>query len=326
MTQVATAVGIDHTVLDMRGVSIPPLREATSSADDYRVPDSADIYDLDNPGLPVRTTKNLALAATLTDDPPTPYVGLERQTASAIGTILILLLNAGMMNHHEYVVPKTRFSVLTGQIVRAYNQLRFGTGKVEELFRDLFRKEFGRDPVDVIDIRGGAKRLHDADFLVRVVRKFSPWPETADDLERRVFDEDRQISEKFDTFFTTVLQPQMTGSVLAYGHHPKKEDATNKAVLICEQEGRIVKLTFRPRWGLKRGSVVFVGDIGDRCGETFNMESSTLPVEKVLAALHSFNFRGEGMAVELDARKRALKAGGFKFVIDGKSGVEKLIA
>ncbi len=285
--------------------------------------------EIEKLGCPIRTTKNLALAALNTDEPVVPYVGFERQAASAIGTVLLLLLDAGMPNHHEYATPKTRFSVLSNQLMEAYNQLRFGTGKVEELFRQLFREKFHRHPEDVIDPRGDERRLKrrlkDAEALVRVVGKFSPWPEVADNFQQYVFDSDRQISVRFLTFYSTVLRPQMAGRVLVSGLHTKHHDSTNVAVLSMEQQGSEVKLMFGPRWGLRRGTIEFVGDIGDRCGETFKIKSSTLPVSKVLAALDSFNFRSEGMPVELDARRRALNSHGFKVVKNPKTQVPTLV-
>ena len=290
---------------------------------------SHDFLHVAQPERTFRTTKDLALAALNTDKPLKPYVGIERQVAKAIGSVLLAMIDAGMPNHYERSTPNTRFSVLSDQMVRAYDQLRFGTGVVEEFFRILFHKQFGRNPVDVTDIRGDEKhrrkRLHDAEGLIRIVRKFSPWPEVADDLARYIFDEDRQISAKFLKFYSTVLRPQMAGRVLSAGLHPKTPMKTNKALLWFKQDGTVVRLAFGPRWGLRRGTIEFVGEIGDRTGETFKIVESSLPVCKALAALESFNWTREGISVELDARKRALGIHGFGFAKNPKSKLPVLV-
>lgn len=277
----------------------------------------------EEPGL-ARTTRNLALNALTLDQPAVPYVGNERRVAYDIGMTMRELLMIRMEDYHEPEIPRTGFSTFSHQLLQAYHQLLYGKGSLESGFRERFLYEFGRFPVEIKDIRGGRHRRADANYIARIVSKFCPWPDVAEDFAHCVASGDDLLKREFMEYFFWVFLPQMKCRVLGLskGEEP---DETNTATLLIEQDGEVMKFTFGQRrwWFKKKRTITFVGKSGDKTGSTFEINHSTLDQDEALAVLKSFNWRAEGEAEILDARERALGAQGFAIVTapDGRGRV-----
>ncbi len=269
---------------------------------------------LDEPGF-ARTTLNLALTALTLDKPAVPYVSNERRVAYDVGVAMRELLLIRMDDCHEPEVPRTGFSTFSHQLLQTYDQLLYGKGSLETGFRERFLYEFGRFPVGIDDIRGGKKRREDANYITRVVGKFCPWPDVAQDFARCVVSGDDLLKREFTKYYFRVFLLKVKGRVLGR-NKDKEDDETNTAILLIEQDGEVMKFTFGQRrwWPKKKRTITFIGRSGDKTGSTFEIDESTLTQEEALAVLRSFNFRCDGEAEILDARERALGAQGFAIV------------
>lgn len=299
-------------------------RKPAHAQDDDRVAESADLYEIGENTRPIRTTKELAIAAYNIDLAKARYEGKDWLLALALGTAMLQMLEAGMADHHETEAPLGLPSILAVQLLQGYKQLRDGKGDVERKFREAFFAEYKHFPRDVCDIRGGATRLKDAEMLVRVVRNFCPWQEVADDFERCVFAEDTAVFQKFLFYYFWVLTPELSGRVLAPGRD-KDDDETNRSWLTIEQDGTVVKITFGPRWRPNPKYIAFVGELGDKTGATFRIVDSTLTADKAAALIASFNERRDDDAMTLDARVRALGEQGFVVTAHPKTGRAMLV-
>lgn len=290
---------------------------------DFRNPD-VEIYDA-LPVPPARTTTNLALAATHTE-PSAPYVGIERQVAYAMGVSLQQLMLSGMADHHETARAKNSCSVLSSQLLDAYQQLRFGKDALQKAFRDFFVKTFSRHPENIEDIRGGKFRLQDADLVTGVVRKFCPWQDIADDFEAIVY-ADRLLVRKFLQFFFWVYRERVEGRARVPAEGCGVIDRTNTALVTFEQSGIVVRLTFsqripirlEPKFELRRYDITFVGSIDDTCGASYRIESSTFSLGEATLALESFNYKGDSLAFIFDKRLKNVGQDGFVIVAHPKT-------
>lgn len=253
---------------------------------------------------PEKTTINFGEAAKNPAE-GTPFVEAERITANAIGIVMPALIRLGVTENHKYTNTLTRpSSVLCGQVLETWRQLQFGNGANEMMFRYAYRQLCGHYPTNVMDIRGGEPRMHDARMLVSVVHKVSPWLDFAHDFENYVFADDNSLNRSFITFFFTILRRKMFDKAVAYGNR-KTPYRTNTALLWLKQEGDKVKLTFRSRWAPWKGRIVFAGDVADRCGSTFKIERITLTAAQALSVIESFNWTADNTAADLNALERA---------------------
>lgn len=268
----------------------------------------------EEPGF-ARTTLNLALTALTLDKPVVPYIENERRVAYDIGMTMHELLRICMVDQLEPEVPKVGFSVFSHQLLQAYHQLLNGKGELETGFRDRFLFEFGRYPVEIDDIRGGKNRRADANYITRVVSKFCPWSDVAEDFARCVVSGDNLLKREFTKYHVRVFRSKVKGRVLGQ-NKCEESDGTNTATLLIEQDGEVMKFTFGERrwWFKEKRTITFVGQSSDKTGSTFEIDRSTLDQDEALAVLKSFNWRAEGEAIVLDARERALGARGFAIV------------
>ena len=264
-----TAIGIDTDVLDVRG--------------------------------PYRPLKNIeTLAAALRSAVGTMHLtALESITASSLGIVMHLLSRYGVTEKYNQSSLEDRPSVLAAQVLEAWRQLRFGTSDDELRFRSAFADVCKRGPVDVTDAMGGSERDHDANVLVSVIRKVSPWLEFANYFGSCVFAHDMAIEKSFYAFFFSYFRMKLFDREVAYGNR-EKQFGTNTATLLVEQKQDRVKLTFRLRRCLHQREAVWDGLVRDRCGASFKLSSMTLTVPEVITALESFNWVQSEAVADLD--------------------------